>query len=215
MNLLIADIAAWMKEKGLIGLHFDTTVEDGVYVYHVYVHGRVSAVRGDDYQSNIEAVVFWHKPGRPLNADQIASSLSPGTRKKILDELEELQAANRLDACDQIAYTEAFEFKLQERVMDDYREKCMVVGQRDEEALHMFFSPARVVAGLTDREVRLCILMSSLRDQQKRLFPLMRPPMLSEKLLRFPDISLPRGEALKEAIYDILLDIAESQILPF
>ncbi|MBX4209172.1 hypothetical protein KW799_00525 [Candidatus Parcubacteria bacterium] len=45
----------------------------------------------------------------------------------------------------------------QERVMRTYKSRRAVRNKADEEALHMFFSPNRVPAGLTNEEVRVCI----------------------------------------------------------
>lgn len=46
----------------------------------------------------------------------------------------------------------------QTSVLDDYRQSCGLKG-RDEEFLHMFFSPYCIPVGLTDQEVRTCILL--------------------------------------------------------
>lgn len=99
----------------------------------------------------------------------------------------------------------------QESVMNYYRTKFKL-GHREEEALHMFFSPGRVVAGLTESEVRLCISLYPIRKQQSLRYPLLAIPMLHESLMENIDKPISRGEGLQKAIEQIFMDLKRPEL---
>jgi hypothetical protein len=105
----------------------------------------------------------------------------------------------------------------QERVMQGYKDSGAVQTPADEEALHMFFSPSRVVSGMTNEEVRICISLYPLKGKQiasQRLLngdlsPLMRPIHLP---LEFrTDISMSR-RCFRIGIVKFLQDVAQREI---
>lgn len=57
----------------------------------------------------------------------------------------------------------------QDQVMSGYKKRRVVRNKDDERALHMFFSPHRVLKGLTDAEVRLCIFLYSFRELERKI----------------------------------------------
>ncbi|HUD04086.1 MAG TPA: hypothetical protein VMR73_01175 [Candidatus Paceibacterota bacterium] len=66
----------------------------------------------------------------------------------------------------------------QDRVLAGYKKRVLRPGTRDEESLHMFFSPYRIPKGLTDEEVHQCILLYPLREAHKRLPSVLLPEEL-------------------------------------
>ncbi len=74
-------------------------------------------------------------------------------------------------------------------------------------ALHMFFSPSRVVRGLTDQEVKVCINMYPLRRKQIALYPVY-PPFLPDTLTDMPEENISRSQGIKDALYQIHHDLA-------
>jgi len=103
-----------------------------------------------------------------------------------------------------------FEEKLghkQVNVMDEYRMRGLIITKSDQEALHMFFSPHRIVRGLTDSEVKICIDMYPQRKAQVRLYPYMIRPQLYSELIRDPDKRISRSGALGRAIVEIFTDL--------
>ncbi len=53
----------------------------------------------------------------------------------------------------------------QDAVLQDYQNSPTLAGT-DWQALHMFFSPLRIPVGLTDEEIRICVLLYPLRKDQ-------------------------------------------------
>lgn len=98
----------------------------------------------------------------------------------------------------------------QEAVMETYRSRMGLI-EKDVQALHMFFSPGRVVAGLTDTEVRLCIMLLPQREKQKENCDPFYPPHLYPELIQEPDTEMPRTEGLQKAVFELLMELANQQ----
>lgn len=103
------------------------------------------------------------------------------------------------------------DLKENQDIVMDYYKLYFGLTSEDEAALHMFFSPTRVVLGLTLDEVRECIDMYPKREQQKKLYPDMYPPHLDFDLIKNPDENISRTEGLRKAINQILSDLKNNK----
>jgi hypothetical protein len=98
----------------------------------------------------------------------------------------------------------------QKNVMKHYVEMYGLTQQQQND-LHMFFSPNRVVAGLTEIEVKMCIELYPYRRRQIELCSTIYPRALNSVLTTRPGEALSRTEALKTVFYDIFADIVSTQ----
>ena len=103
---------------------------------------------------------------------------------------------------------ESFESLISEQqlIMEEYKQRVPLT---DEQAskLHMFFSPGRVVRGLTNEEVNICIYFYPQRMEQiKKYFTF--PPMLHSSLMVDLEKNINRTDGLRNAIYEIASDLA-------
>lgn len=94
----------------------------------------------------------------------------------------------------------------QDALLEKYKTE-MNLSDEDAIALHRFFSPNRIVAGLTIDDVRLCVHMCETRRKQMNLFPGLCPPSLPNELVQHPDKVIPRSTALLKAIQEITADL--------
>lgn len=94
-----------------------------------------------------------------------------------------------------------------QEMMAQYREKGNFT-DREMADLHMFFSPCRVVAGLTTKQIRMCIMLKKFRDEQQKNYPLMALAQPSSSLMENCDDSVDRQQGLKDTLYELFMELA-------
>lgn len=145
----------------------------------------------------------------PLPMNRI---LSDDFRKKILDNVKEgislhLNGSQPLDEQQGIGeYLEGLQ-SLQDKAEDEYV-KRFSLPRNDIIQLHRFHSPKRIPRGYTEQEIRLCLSLISFHDGWVESYPLLFPPTLDEGLFIDIDKDISRTEALKTAVFKMLLDLA-------
>lgn len=90
--------------------------------------------------------------------------------------------------------------------MESYRTKFALTNE-DVNLLHQFFSPNRVVMGLTKEEVRMCILLVPARREYAEK-PTTYARELPSVLFKDADKEVSRKEALQEVLYTMLIHLA-------
>jgi len=95
----------------------------------------------------------------------------------------------------------------QDNVMSHYR-KTFVLTESQCSELHRFFSPYRVPAGLTRPEILACIKVCPDRRKQLELYPMEFQPPVHPSLIQDIDKPISRTEGLKNAFYEMMIDLA-------
>lgn len=158
-------------------------------------------------------IILLDLPKKLEITDEISEQLRFVFLKQLSNELKYLRdSRSDNDSNNKIYLSLEKDRNNQEVIMREYVEKYSL--SKDQRAdLHMFFSPDRVVRGLTKEDILNCIKHRSDREKQASFYSFyMKPPSLHSDLLKDSDVNIPRTKELGKAIQQVLFDIEKKSI---
>jgi hypothetical protein len=214
MHKLLPELINLAIKNDIIGSHISDFVIDN-YIVSVDIslnpHPAIKSIRlPSDYQINVRllniltAHLIFDKLAVPEPLSESFVFLDE-LRYKILKFVTDLIESPRENISN-----DKCNLNNQSSAEDEYLLRIPLM-KEELKALHMFHSPYKVPRGYTDQEVRLCIYLLPLRRKQIELYPSLFPPVMYPDLFIQSDENISRTEALKKAVFNMLVEIANFQ----
>lgn len=214
MKYLVPALKELRAKHNINGFHTSLVIEESYYVGIKIVEDHESMLP-DEYLVTVELLNYLSD----ISNEKVFPKKLPDTyemlddlRKEILEVVDHwMMIVKQLGKTGKPIGNIDIHFKeladKQNNVLANYCDR-LTLTKKEAGDLHMFFSPHRIVRGLTDEEVRICILLYPKRKEQAGFYPCFAPPPLHRDLLKDPDKDVQRTEGLQKAIYYLFRDIA-------
>ena len=209
MENLKREIELWARSKGISFVHINKVVlKNGVGV-KIFMR-----IIDDEAIINVDLTKFPVSPKNTAEVAELIVNFPDDLIDEVLVKLEDIGDMSEnaeFQTIEEAAAEMRFSGEWQDMIADKYRNSGALENEDEFRDAHMFFSPLRMTECLTKEQLRICVLLSSLRDDQKKRYNSFEPPCLPSHFLKMNEAKTQkeRDKLFDEGIMNFLRTLAE------